>query len=153
MSVRALYKKLSTLPFGRYLFSRAIGFKAPYFWSVKPRVEQMEPGLAVVSFKNRRAVRNHIGTVHAIAVCNGLELAMGMVAEASIPNNLRWLPKGMTVEYTAKASAPVLRAKATVDPAAFQPNSEVVVEVQALCDDTVVTRGTITLWVTEKPQR
>ena len=55
----------------------------------------------------RRAVHNHLGTVHAIAVCNGLEAAMGALAEATIPADKRWIPKGMTVAYTAKATSDV----------------------------------------------
>jgi hypothetical protein len=48
-------------------------------------------------------VHNHIGTFHAIAACNLAEIAMGMLAEATVPASHRWLPKGMTVEYVAKA--------------------------------------------------
>jgi hypothetical protein len=42
----------------------------------------------------RWSVQNHIKTVHAIAVCNLVEMSMGLVAEASIPAHLRWLPMG-----------------------------------------------------------
>ena len=57
-----------------------------------------------VRVAKRRAVENHLGTVHVIAIVNGLEMAMGTVAEASIPAHLRWIPKGMEVSYTAKAT-------------------------------------------------
>lgn len=50
--------------------------------------------LASVTMKQRWGVQNHIKTVHAIAVCNLVEMAMGLVAEASIPDHLRWLPMG-----------------------------------------------------------
>src|SRR5690606_23543283 len=46
---------------------------------------------------------NHLGTVHAIAMCNAAELAAGMMTNVSIPAGARWIPKGMTVEYLAKA--------------------------------------------------
>ena len=52
-------------------------------------------------------MHNHIGTVHAIALCNGLEAAMGALAEASIPAHKRWIPKGMEVAYTAKADSDI----------------------------------------------
>ena len=55
----------------------------------------------------RRRVHNHIGTVHAIALCNGLEAAMGALAEVTIPSDKRWIPKGMEVTYTAKASSDI----------------------------------------------
>ena len=46
---------------------------------------------------------NHIATVHAIAMCNLAELAAGTMTEVSLPRSMRWLPRGMTVEYLAKA--------------------------------------------------
>ena len=150
----AMYRKLQKLPVGgNYLFSKVLGVKVPYFSTVKPRMQIMEPGRAVLTMKKRRAVYNHIKTVHVIAICNGLEMAMGMVVEATIPSHLRWLPKGMNVDYPAKADTNI-RVEALVDVADFKPNSDVVVDVKAYRDDgTVVVGGTITVWVTEKPKR
>jgi hypothetical protein len=68
--------------------------------------------------KQRFRVENHIKTVHAIAVCNLVEMAMGLVAEATIPNHLRWLPMGMDVNYKKKATGQ-LTATTTIDPASF----------------------------------
>ncbi len=154
MSILNLYNKLRRLPLGNTLFSLAVCFKAPYFASVTPRLESLEPGRAVVVFKRRRAVQNHIATVHVIAICNALEMAMGLVAEASIPGHLRWLPKSMSVQYPAKSHTRYIKAVATVDPAAFEADRDVAVKVQAFRDDgTVVVEGEITLWVTAKPER
>src|SRR3954467_6345925 len=101
------WAKLEKLPFGRFLFSRFICFKAPYFASISPRFEELRPGFARVSMRKRRAVTNHIGTVHAIAMCNLAELAAGTMTEVSIPASMRWLPKGMTVEYLKKSQGGV----------------------------------------------
>ncbi len=49
--------------------------------------------------KNKRAVQNHIQSVHAIAMCNISELTAGTMLEVSLPRDMRWIPKGMTVEY------------------------------------------------------
>ena len=102
-SVLALYRKLKRWSPDGWLFTRAICFKTPYFASIKPRITALEPGLCRATLKQRRAVQNHIGTVHAIALCNLAELTAGMVSEASLPTSMRWIPKGMTVEYVAKA--------------------------------------------------
>jgi hypothetical protein len=48
-------------------------------------------------------VHNHIGTVHAIALCNLAELCAGVMTDASLPADMRWIPKGMTVAYLQKA--------------------------------------------------
>ncbi len=66
----------------------------------------------------RWGVQNHIKTVHAIAVCNLVEMTMGLVAEASIPADLRWLPMGMDVQYLKKATGQ-LTASTNLDPATF----------------------------------
>ena len=42
------------------------------------------------------------------------------MAEASIPAHLRWIPKGMTVDYTARAGTDI-RCAAALDGAAWQP--------------------------------
>lgn len=74
--------------------------------------------IASVSMKQRWYVQNHIKTVHAIAVCNLVEISMGLIAEATIPENLRWLPMGMDVSYKKKATGK-LTATSTIDPESF----------------------------------
>jgi acyl-coenzyme A thioesterase PaaI-like protein len=90
-------------------------FKAPYFGSIAPRFVDLRAGRCEVRMAKRRAVTNHIGTVHAIAMCNLAELAAGTMIEATLPASHRWIPKGMTVEYLKKA-ATNLRAVAALDP-------------------------------------
>lgn len=97
--VLSLWNRMRTLPAGTWLFSRFICWKAPYFGTISPLFEELKPGHCRVRMKNRRAVQNHIGTVHAIAACNLAELAAGTMVEASLPASMRWLPRGMTVQY------------------------------------------------------
>ena len=86
-----LYHKTTSLPFGRWIFSRMFARKAPYFASIRPSVTELRPNFCEVRFARRRKVENHIGTVHVIAICNALEMAMGGLAEATIPKHLRCL--------------------------------------------------------------
>jgi len=55
--------------------------------------------------KKRRAVTNHLKTVHAVAMCNMAELAGGLMTEISLPQGKRWIPSGMTVKYLKKAKS------------------------------------------------
>ena len=103
-AVLDLWKKTTALPAGKRLFSIAFAQKAPYFATIRPRFTELRPNYATLVIPKRRGVHNHIGTVHAIALCNGLEAAMGALAEATIPRDKRWIPKGMDVSYTAKAT-------------------------------------------------
>lgn len=154
-NVADLYRKSAAVPvIGRRLFSLAFAQKAPYFRSIRPRFTVVEPNHAELVIPKRRAVQNHLGTVHAIALCNGLEAAMGALAEATIPTHKRWIPKGMEVSYTAKATTDVT-CIAETDPAQWTGDDpDVQVRVRGVRrDGTVVIEGVIKLWVTEKPRR
>ncbi|HEX4857605.1 MAG TPA: hotdog fold domain-containing protein, partial [Usitatibacteraceae bacterium] len=115
MNLLSLWRRMEPRPLGKWLFSRAVCAKAPYFATIRPRFEVLEPGRAVVSMKKRRAVENHIGTVHAIACCNLAEIAAGTMMEASLPKSMRWLPRGMQVEYRKKAETDLSAHAATAD--------------------------------------
>ena len=155
MNVLAAYRRISRWPAGRWLFSRLVCWKAPYFASIAPRIELLEPGRGIATLAHRRRVTNHLGTVHAIALCNLAEFVGGLTCDASIPPSMRWIPKGMTVAYLKKA---VGRMRAIATPA-FPPREaeagyelpfEVVVEDPA---GDVVFRATIAMWVSPKSAR
>lgn len=95
-----MWQKMAATPVvGKRFFSFAASMVAPYFRTIHPRLETMQPGLAVAHMPARWSVRNHIKTVHAIAACNLAEFTMGMLCEASVPTTHRWVPKGMTTNY------------------------------------------------------
>ena len=149
--VLSLWHTVRRLPAGDRLFSRAFAFRAPYFGSVRPRFTVIEPHHAELVIRDRRRVHNHIGTVHAIALCNGLEAAMGALAEASIPKGRRWIPKGMEVSYTAKAAGDVTCIAEASPETWTGEDPDVPVRVRGeLADGTVVVEGVIRLWVTSK---
>ena len=76
-------------------------------------------------------------------------MAMGAVAEASIPKHLRWLPKGMNVEYLAKTTSDVtIEAKASEQ--TWHPGDQLIEVVARRADDTVVGKGHITIYVSNK---
>ena len=151
-NVADLFDKLNAVPvLGNRVFSFAFAQKAPYFASIRPRFTVVEPNHAELVIPKRRAVQNHLGTVHAIALCNGLEAAMGALAEATIPPGKRWIPKGMEVRYTAKATSEIT-CIAETDPEQWTGDDpDLPVRVRGVrADGTVVIEGVIKLWVTEK---
>ncbi|HIZ51562.1 MAG TPA: DUF4442 domain-containing protein [Candidatus Pseudomonas excrementavium] len=93
--------------FGSEKFSAMTCQMAPYFSTINPLVVALRPGYAEATVPFRREITNHLGTVHAIALCNAAELTAGLMTDASIPAGARWIPKGMTVEYLAKAKTSV----------------------------------------------
>ena len=147
----SLHRRVSKLPMGDVLFSRLFSLRAPYFGTVRPRFVVLRPNYVELTIAKRRRVQNHIGTVHVIAICNGLEAAMGALAEASIAPTKRWIPKGMEVRYTAKAVSDIT-CVAETDPERWTGDDpDVPVRVRGVRDDgTTVVEGVINLWVTDK---
>lgn len=144
-----IYKKFLKLPLGRKLFSWYSARRAPYFSTISPLITELRPNRCEVMIKKRKLLQNHIGTVHVIAICNGLEMAMGFMCEGSIPQHLRWIPKGMEVKYPAKANTDI-RCVAEVPKGAWKPG-ELPVMVKAYdLHNNVVVEGTITIWISEK---
>lgn len=141
-------------PIGTRLFSAAVALKAPYFRTVLPHVRELGPGRCVVTAPKWWGVQNHIGTFHAIAACNLAEVAMGMLAEATVPPTHRWIPKAMTALYLAKTQGG-LTATAQLDPrpdfALITSGVDVVVPV-SLVDAAGVesVHCDITIWVTPR---
>lgn len=99
----SLWGKLGKNRLGRHLFSKAVCFKAPYFGSIKPHFHHLAPGEVEVHVKKRRAVTNHLNTIHAIAMCNAAELAAGTCIDVSLDARYRWIPVGMEVKYQKMA--------------------------------------------------
>jgi acyl-coenzyme A thioesterase PaaI-like protein len=153
--VLTLWNKTSALPQGKRIFSLLFSQKAPYFATIRPRFTDLRPNRAELVIPKRRGVHNHLGTVHAIALCNGLEAAMGALAEATIPADKRWIPKGMEVSYTAKATSDIT-CVAETDPEQWtsdlpEAGGDLPVRVRGTREDgTVVVEGVIRLWVTRR---
>lgn len=106
--IAEIYKKMDRFLGGRWLFTKIVCFRAPYFKSIRPMILDVQNGKSKVKIQQRRSINNHLGTIHAIALCNLCELALGMVAEATVPKNLRWIPKGMSVRYLKKATGSII---------------------------------------------
>jgi len=93
-----LYKNVGIEKFGKTIVK-----SAPYFGTIDPQFKEIRPGYVEINIENRKEIHNHMGTVHAAAMCNAAELAGGLVTEISIPEGRRWIPSEMTVQYLAKA--------------------------------------------------
>ncbi|HMY01671.1 MAG TPA: hotdog fold domain-containing protein [Agitococcus sp.] len=124
-----LFRLAQQLPLGTRLFSWVVSMVAPYFRSIQPHIEQLEPNYARVALKNRRTVQNHLKTVHAIAMCNMAELAGGLMTDVSIPQGSRWIPSGMTVKYLKKAKTDLV-AEAKMPAVDWSTVKEVIVPVE-----------------------
>ena len=150
----ALRRRLPDGKVGDLLFSLGLMAKAPYFATILPIVEEMEPGYARVKAPKWFGIHNHIGTFHAIAACNLAEAAMGVLMEATTPDTHRWIPKGMQTQYLTKATTSLTAHAELASPVDFADITEgrdVVVSIRILDKaGTEVVHCDITTWVTPK---
>ncbi len=106
--LRALWDRLSPLPGGRWIFSRALGLMIPYSGSLGARVLTFAPGHVVVELRERRAVRNHLTSVHAMALANAGELATGLAMVGGLPPTARGILTALEIDFHKKARGRLL---------------------------------------------
>lgn len=109
-----MWNYLSPYPGGKWLFSKLVGITIPYTGSMQPRVLSLQPGHAVVQLHDRRRVRNHLNSIHAIALANLAEFTTGLATLSAMPVNSRAILTGLEVSYHKKARG-TLKAECTTN--------------------------------------
>lgn len=101
--VKDAWDLLHALPGGKAMFSKLVGHAAPYTGTIGAVVTVLRPGYAEVRMEDRKAVRNHLDCVHAVALANLAELAGNIALTYSLPNDARFIVASMSIEYLKKA--------------------------------------------------
>lgn len=101
-SIRRTYDRLEKIPLGKQVFSRFVGFLAPYSATISPNIEELKPGYARISMRDRRGLRNHLRSLHAVSITNLGELTTGLAINYSLPDNARGILKHLSMEYVKK---------------------------------------------------
>jgi uncharacterized protein (TIGR00369 family) len=127
-SIREAWDRLHALPGGSQMFSRLIGVITPYTGTIGASVVELERGRSRVVLRDRRSVRNHLRSVHAIALANLAELAGNIVVAYSLPDDARFIVSGISVEYLKKARG-TLTATCEIDVPQSSERAEIAVPV------------------------
>ena len=127
--LRDLWDRLHGLPGGKRLFSRFVGWLAPYTGTIDFVVEELRPGRGRVVLHDGRAMRNHLRSVHAIALANLAEVAANVALVYSLPDEARFIVAGFCIDYLKKARGDVT-ATSRFEPPADAQRREVPVQVE-----------------------
>jgi len=127
------WNRLAHMPAGKFLFSKFLGAGIPYTGSMGARVRSLSAGHAVVQLRDRRKVRNHLKSVHAIALANLAELTSGLATLCGMPDTARGILTGFEIDYVKKARG-VITGECHCDIPVSDERAEYIVEV-TLKDD------------------
>jgi len=140
------WAKLSPYPGGKWLFSRLVGVTIPYTGSVRALVEHLEPGHSRVKLIDKRRVRNHLRSVHAIALANVAELSTGLAVLSGMPTGYNGILIGLNVEYVKKARGD-LTIECQCDVPQFDERTEIPVQSTITDSDGDVVTTATARWI------
>jgi uncharacterized protein (TIGR00369 family) len=127
--IRTLWDKLAPIPGGNLIFSRLLGMRIPYTGSIRADVLRLGPGYASLQLKDRPSLRNHVQSLHAVALCNLAELTGNAALAYDLPPDARFIVTELTMRYLRKARG-TISARCQCQPVTSNERRAYTLEVQ-----------------------
>jgi acyl-coenzyme A thioesterase PaaI-like protein len=102
-NLSTMWSKAQGIPLGKSIFSWILGRTARYTGTIGAKIEHLEHGRGVATMRDTARVRNHLKSVHAIALMNLGELATGATVMYQVDGRGRGILKGIGMKYHKKA--------------------------------------------------
>ena len=136
----AMWRRCERLPFGRAVFGLMLRGYVPYSTSIGATVLALEPGHVRVALRDRRAVRNHLGSIHAVALTNLGELASGLAMTGALPPGVRGIVRRIETDYLKKARGTLVAESRVIVPAVTgDTDFDVIAQIRDTSGDVVAT--------------
>lgn len=146
--LKRAWNTLAPLPLGKWLFSRMLGFMIPYTGSISPYVVEVSAGRAQVRIHDKRNVRNHLRSFHALALANLGEVTTGLALHFALHDEGRAILVKLETEYIKKARG-IVTALATCSPSVSPFKGVHVVEAQLFDNKQELVALTRASWLIE----
>lgn len=121
------WNRCTRFPGGRYFFSWAFWAFIPYTGSIRPEIVELRRGFARVRMRDRRFYRNHLRSLHAIAIANLAECASGLSLVPGLSDNTQAILVKFELEYLKKGRG-LLEGVASCEPPTNSNTQDFLVE-------------------------
>jgi len=150
--MQSLWARLQPWPGGAWLFSRIMGRINRYSGSIGATVVELRPGYAQIALSDKKKIRNHLNSIHALALANLGEYTSALAMLSGLPPNIRGIPINLSIEFIKKARGKLMAESSCQIPSVIDEMDYTVLASIKDQDNIEVARVTVTWRLGPVPQ-
>ena len=147
--ILSAWNRLRPIPGGVWLFNQLLRIFNPYSGSIRGYVNELQPGYVQTELRDQRRIRNHLNSIHALALANLGELTSGLALLSCLPANVRGIPIKISTDYFKKARGKLLaecHTRISEDLSALKETMDYEVSAEIVDEDGDVVSRTVVNW-------